>query len=416
MGGDLLTSPGRLTRRQLLIGAVASGAVLSGPVAGPSRAVAVAANRVAGNPLYSYGHSYTMMPSPYVARPRYDEYQLVLGRRLGASQVVSRGRSGTPLVDTISAIIAPTFDSYRGRQWEVGTGNGAKTVLWHNMMNDVSTPVGGSSPYLAGYEAALRLGLGVFGSRGLLHASRPYATAGTWIPYRSELVAGGAMAYTRSYGATMRFLVSGDTCHVATLAAAASNPHGTFRVEVNGRNAGLYCNGTGRTVLRRDAITGRVRSWQPAGLRVTGMNRLAGTSGTKVLTIRRVEPAGSARPVFVNGVYLTSSTPPRVFVALEPPRNPAATSKVAVDAFYANQAAYRSLITRTCAQYNYVRVVDLAPNWDNSTMVSASDQRYGFHPNEIGCSASRTTSPRRSRAADCGCCSARSLGSPYPGR
>lgn len=69
------------------------------------------------------------------------------------------------------------------------------------------------------------------------------------------------------------------------------------------------------------------------------------------LTIRRVEPAGSTRPVFVNGVYLTSSTPPR------------------------------GLHLRGV---QYARLVDLAADWDNSSVVSARDQRYGFHPNEIG--------------------------------
>jgi hypothetical protein len=83
-------------------------------------------------------------------------------------------------------------------------------------------------------------------------------------------------------------------------------------------------------------------------------------------------------------VYLTSGTPPRVFVALEPPRNPAATNQAGVVAFYANDPDYRALITAACADYNYVTVVDLAPGWDNSTMVATGIDPYNFHPNAAG--------------------------------
>jgi hypothetical protein len=106
VGGRRHPSPPRtapvLGRRVVLSGALGAAAgVAFGPSmgsAGPSPA--------AGATLYSYGHSYTMMPSPYVSRQFFDEYQLDLGRRLEGGPVISRGRSGTALLDTISALNA----------------------------------------------------------------------------------------------------------------------------------------------------------------------------------------------------------------------------------------------------------------------------------------------------------------------
>lgn len=87
--------------------------------------------------------------------------------------------------------------------------------------------------------------------------------------------------------------------------------------------------------------------------------------------------------VWVQGVYLSSSLPPRVLVAKEPPRNPGAVSQSAVAAFYANEPSYRALIDGVCREYGAAHCVDLRPGWDNTTMVSDKDTSYRFHPNTL---------------------------------
>jgi len=132
----------------------------------------MAASPAAGATIYSYGHSLTMMPSRYVARPRFDEYQLQLGRRLASGPVLSRGRSGTGLLDTISALIAPTFAGSTLRRWRIGDRG---IVLLHNMMTDASSQGGGHPDYLNAYNKALRLTLGVLGARAFIHADLRHA-------------------------------------------------------------------------------------------------------------------------------------------------------------------------------------------------------------------------------------------------
>ena len=99
-------APGVVGRRTVLSGVLG---LAAGAAFGPSAATAATGGPAAGATIHSYGHSYTVVPSPYVTTPSFDEYQLQLGRRLGSGQVISHGRSGTRLLDIVSAIIAPTF-------------------------------------------------------------------------------------------------------------------------------------------------------------------------------------------------------------------------------------------------------------------------------------------------------------------
>ena len=62
-------------------------------------------------------------------------------------------------------------------------------------------------------------------------------------------------------------------------------------------------------------------------------------------------------------------------MAKEPPRNPTGVSREGGTAFYANQGAYRTLIDAVCDEYSQAFSVDLAPGWDNTTMVSTLDTR-----------------------------------------
>ncbi|MDQ5840881.1 MAG: hypothetical protein M3537_07015 [Chloroflexota bacterium] len=343
-----------------------------------------------GATIYSYGHSYTMMPSPYVTRPSHDEYQLQLGRRLASGPVISRGRSGTRLLDTISAIIAPTFAGSAGRRWRIGDKG---IVLLHNMMNDVSSEAGGDPDYLNAYEKGLRLALGVFGASSFTHADRA-SRVGAWKVKVSPRFENGRGWNSRTYRDKISFVVSsGDSVHVSTV---CTDPdlltQGTLRADCNGvvlgyfgrgQDTGTYASNRGKTYTDSvDRVS--LNRWTPAGWRITGLNAAAGTSGTKTLTLRKVDNTVAA--VWVQGAYLASSTQPPVFVAKEPPRNPDAANKTAVSAFYRNEPAYRALIDSVCNEYGAAYSVDLRPGWNNATMVSKLDTRTRFHPNTLGMS------------------------------
>ena len=378
-----------LSRRVVLSGALgaAAGVAFGSSMgsAGPSPA--------AGATVYSYGHSYTMMPSPYVSRQFFDEYQLDLGRRLASGPVISRGRSGTTLLDTISAIIAPVFAASTARKWRLGTRADKGIVLLENMMNDVSSQVGGGVDYLNAYEKALRLALGVFGAQSFLHADDGTRKGAGWTAQDSARLENGRTWHTKTFDDTISFVIAGgDSTHVSTLCTdAKALTQGTLQAECNGVILGSFgrsedngshvCN---RGASHKSSVGGALNQWTPAGWRVTGLNAAAGTSGPKTLVLRKVDER--AEPVWVQGVYATSDAAPPVFVAKEPPRNPGAANKPAIDAFYANQGAYRALIDAVCDEYSQAVSVDLAPGWDNTTMVSALDTRTRFHPNTLGMS------------------------------
>lgn len=387
-----------ITRRGLILG----GLVAAGSMAMPRQAVArVRSARAAAvvdnyTTLYSYGHSFTMDNYPYFTAP-YAPRQSEYARRVASTlsvPVSMRGRSGTLLMDTVSAVIAPTFGGYQGRMWVPGTDHGSDVVLLQNVHNDVSSQIGGTDKYMTGYKGAMRLMLGAYGSRRYIGHDEG-VKVGAWTTYNSDRVAEGQMAYTTEYGAKISFTVSGDTCHIATLACDDTElNYGTFRIEVNGETVGFttsegtmgekqYFNGTGKMQKYTDSVDDvTLNRWSPYGIRVMGMSTVAGTSGNKTLTIRKV--GNDTKPVFVNGVYLTSGTPPRVYVGHEPPRNPEATNQAAVQAFYANNPAYRALVSDLCSQYSYVEAVDLGAGWDNNTMVATGVDPYNFHPNGLG--------------------------------
>lgn len=380
-------APVAIGRRVVLGGALS---LAAGAAFRPFTAAA-AASPAAGAAIYSYGHSYTTMPNRYLTRLNHDEYQLQLGRRLASGPVISRGRSGTVFLDTISAIIAPSFAGTARRRWRIGDQG---VVLLQNMMNDVSTASGGDPDYLNAYEKALRLAIGVFGARSFTHADRAVRTGKGWAVKGYRRLENGRTWTTKNYGDKISFQVTGgDSVHVSTL---CTDPNvltqGTLRADCNGVVLGYFGrgqdNGTyacNRSRTYRDTVDDvSLNRFTPAGWRISGLNAAAGTSGKKILTLRKVN--STLAPVWVQGVYLTASRGPRVLVAKEPPRNPGATSQGAVAAFYRNEPAYRALIDSVCNEYRAADSVDLRPGWNNTTMVSDKDTAYRFHPNTLGMS------------------------------
>lgn len=342
--------------------------------------------------VYVYGHSYTMGPDALTGPYPYSGYSY--GSLVGAHYGITKdynGRSATRMVDTVRAVTAPTFDGSTARLWAVGNGHGASIVTLENGQNDEASSLGGDPAYQSGHTLALREILAAFGA-----GSRTDASAGTRVGAWSsssypDRAPAGALYWTKGYGDKISFTTTATSVTIGTAAADASLTYATMRIEVDGTTVGYY-NGTGLSESYSD-FSSTVRSWTNAGVHLTL------TAGSHTVTLRKVTN-DTTSPIFVSAVYQQSATPPHVYLALEPPRNPPADIG---GVFAANDPAYRAIYTAACAEWSaYVRCVDLAaasasaPAWDNSTMVASAApvcpgvdcgkiaDPYNFHPNGVG--------------------------------
>lgn len=343
-----------------------------------------------------YGHSFTMGPDSLTGPYPYSGYSY--GALIGAHYGVPKdynGRSGTRLLDTVRAVTAPTFDGSAARLWAVGNGNSGRIVTLQNGHNDEASQLGGDAAYQAGYAGALRLSLAAFGAGSkTLPAGASYTSPGAWsstsYPDRAP---GGALSWTKTYGAKMEFTTTSTNVTIATAGADPSVTYATMRLEVDGATVGYY-NGGGQSETYTD-INGVVRTWSLVGVHLTL------SAGTHTVTLRKVTNDATS-PIFVGAIYQQSTTPPHVFLGMEPQRNPAATSQAGVAYFDANKAAYGAIWTAACGEWSYVTCVDLdaasasAPAWDNTTMVATNAPTcpgvdcgkvadpFNFHPNGVG--------------------------------
>lgn len=330
-----------------------------------------------GVPLFVYGHSWTMMPNPYTT-PHTGEYQSRLAKRLQLGSVSSFGRSGAYMVDMACAVQAPVFAG-SDRRFIPGSRG---IVTLQCLINDLAA--GGADPAdpanLEFYKLALRTFLAAVSAAELKDADAGTYT-GTWTTAGASLgqwYPAGKLRYTRTPGATASWTVTGDTAWVNTSAAKAStgaNNAGNWTARVNGKVVGsFYPRG-----LMPEILTTAVRgAWgdAPVAVKLTGLNTAAGTSGAKTVTITVDEP----RDTFLSGVLVPSKTPPRVFVALEAPRNPAASG---LETWNTWEPVYRQAIIDVCAEFPNAATVDLAPGWENPAFIGSRDAAKA-HPNDLG--------------------------------
>lgn len=341
---------------------------------------------VRGVPIYSYGHSYTIYPNPYTT-PETGEYPELLRRRLLMGKGYFRGRSGTPLQDTISGVLSPTLGAQHSTnaQWVPGSRG---VVLLQNYANEAAGN-NGSAEYLSGWKHALRTFMAITSAKSVQKWADNTGTAGTWTK-----LGGGAerhwddeVHYSSEASATVSFSVTGDEVWLLSVISTA-----TYGPNADGAGAlDVFVNSTDNPVHLTHDPAGKmeqftskyddaqVRGYTPTAVKITGLDAAAGTSGAKTIIVR-TKDAGSNH--FVSAVIEPMPDPPHVFVAYEPPRNPGTNG---ADNLAALDASYRALIDEIADEFpDRLHVVDLAPGWQNPQFVSSLDTTHNFHPNDLG--------------------------------
>lgn len=334
---------------------------------------------VADTQLYSYGHSYTMVPSPYTT-PNGGEYPLVLGRLLSSCRVYPRGRSGTPAPDTwvlaSSAGFNPSGDT--ARVWTPGSKG---IVVHQNYMNEAPAALGSDPLYRDMWLRSVRSLIGLWSSSDLKTAGQ-LTRRGTWTLYgnldRKDLFPGADAYFAAESGAEIDYTVTGDEVWVIATASAAGYTLGSFQVRVGAQVLRtVSANGTNPlyTSTVKTALAGS--NWWPCAYRVTGLNAAAGTTGAKTVTIRTT----STSTVFIGGCFNRAVNPPAVFLAKEPPRPADAAG---YSTYLVNDPVFRGMIDTLVAEFPNVHAVDLAPGYDLPRFVSSTDTVGKHHPNDLG--------------------------------
>lgn len=341
-----------------------------------------------GATLYSYGHSYTRWPVVHTSpRTMYAELlrrRLLLGGGDDVGKGTYRGRSNTPLQDTISGMMSPTLSEAPNRQpgyqqWQPGSRG---IVLIQNYANEAASGKN-STKYISGWKHALRTFIRMTQAASIV-ATSSATTTGTWN------TSSGATAqrwwnddvkWSTTIGSTISYPVTGDEVYVITSVREASDP-GPITVHVNsGSNPAIT------TIDGSNQMESFTSSWSdasnrlyiPGSFRINGLNAAAGTSGAKNLIFK---VGSSAVTTFMGGVIIPMADPPYVFVAKEPPRNPGASGAAN---FATSDPLYRAAIDEVVGEFTNgrVHIVDLADGWQNPDFVSSIDP-LNFHPNDLG--------------------------------
>lgn len=325
---------------------------------------------VEGVPLYSYGHSFTMYPAPYNT-PYTGEYPERVRQRLGMGRGYFRGRSGTPLQDSVPMMLNdnplwPANGSSGSREWVL---NSRGVVLHQHYMNEAGGGAGMDALYRRGWMNALRTAWALFSSRQFLPATTATKTGATWRQQvtGAEWFKDGCNWFATEAGSTITFNVPAVP-HVWLLAAATNPTYASSTLLVNGQQIVTQ----GQMARYTSVHAGMVRGYNAAAYKVP-----TGSAGP--LTVELLED----KTGFVSGVLVPMVAPPQIFYGLEPTKNPTASG----GNLFAESAPYfRTLVDLVAAEFPNVTVVDLDLGWDNARMVGALDTVHRFHPNDLGMS------------------------------
>lgn len=334
---------------------------------------------VTASTLYSYGHSYTMVPTPY-GTPNMGEQVNILYRRMEYGARKGLGRSGTPLTDMFSCMLAPEWGDVYGSQtldrtWTPGTKG---VVILQNYMNEAGGAGMISQAWVDWWGLMLRSAFALLSSERIIPTSAATRT-GTWQNFASsnalsKAVYGGVVEFSNVAASTMTFTVPGDEVYLILVASNSGIGGSKFDLAVNNSAFGSV-SVDGIRPLYTSVIDPALTNRNPIAVKVSGLNAKAGTTGNKQLKL--TVPAGATS--FINGVIVPSSSPPPIFYGLEPPRDNAN--------FIASDPLYRAKVAEIAQEFPNVHVADLAEGYDPATMISSLDtneSRPAFHPNDLG--------------------------------
>lgn len=334
-----------------------------------------------GSKHYSFGHSYVRVPSPYTT-PNQGEYPVMLSKRLGMAGYVANGRGGTPLVDQWSAILADSWGDSRGgeptidRTWVPGT----KALITHqNYMNEMGGGGGvdWATPQAQTFWGMLARSFWSYLSCSYIRRNDNATFTGTgWVDLgTANIIASshsGGIKRTATPGDSVTYSVNGDSAYVIMLSSTGSLP--SFEVYVNGVSRGIQTL-NGIRPAYTSVVDPTLTAYTPISVPV--LNLPGAASALK--DIRIVHRGPNTASMHVNGCYNRSSTPPPIFFCFEPPREPSHTT------FPIQDPLFRATATAIASEFSNVHLVDLAPGWDNSIMISSKDPAtIKFHPNDIG--------------------------------
>lgn len=319
-----------------------------------------------GVSLYSYGHSWTIWPNPWCSQYG-GEYQERVRTRLGMGRGYYRGRSSTPLQDTLPMILSDAFS----RQWTPGATG---IVLHQNFMNEAASTAGQSALYRSAWGSALTTALALFGAGSVISADDATRT-GTWTKLTNapEWWWDSTCWFTKTAGASVRFAAPAGVCWLLLGDSCESYDTGIVEVKV-GSTVVARIDTNGRmekfTSVHTNPATGTkyVRSYSPAAYRIE-------TNGQPV-TVTATE----SKTTLVSALLVESRTPPHVFYGVEPPRNPIASG---ADLFATAAPLFAEIAAEVVAQFRFAHLVDLGDGWDNSTMISTRDPQRA-HPHDVG--------------------------------
>ena len=326
--------------------------------------------------LYLIGHSFTMLPYPYTKNPFATEYGVRVRDRLNMGDYHWHGRSGTIAESMFGRLISPVYDFGSGT-W---TPDSKGVVMIENYMNEMSSIR--SLDFRNLWANSIRGLIAVSNSQSIKGYDERSSISGSWAAHSGATggvgkAVGGATYYAASNsGAYLEWTVDqGDEVWIVGVASIVSYPVGSLQVRCNG-NLLATINGSGLKPDYNDPVAGVNLSYTPVATRVKGLNAAAGTTGSKTV---RVTVSGSGNS-FISGVIVPSPTPPRVFLAKEPPRG-----YPAIEAWVEQHQYYDDMIETIASEFTNVNVVDLLPGWDGATMITSNDTNNpAIHPNDVG--------------------------------
>lgn len=351
---------------------------------------------VRGARLWSYGHSYTKVPSNYTT-PNAGEHPLILKRELGFAEVFANGRGGTPLIDTFSLMLSATWDpDAPSRQWPgaVAQAYGSATragvdglnqprgvVILENYMNEAPYASTSTDEFIAYWGKQLRSALALLSGR-VQHSGSSGEVGTGWATVAgedTEMYPASRLRRSSVVGDYMLYKAWGDEIWIVGH-ASIGGAYGSGKLDVFVGETGSNLVTTIDVGGIRPAYDSRVRpgnsSRSPLAFKVTGLNAAAGTTGEKIIRVQVKENTNTFQSIAIN----PREQPPQIIVAKEPPKK-AGSEGAAL--FAVSDPKFRAQIDTVCAEFPNVHVVDLAPGWDNDTMVSSFDTA-GFHPNDLG--------------------------------